>query len=69
MRCENAADSKTTDPVLISINDTDGLLSSGSADSRAKTLAAETESNADAVGAVNRLAANMAALNFTKAFI
>jgi len=69
IRCEEAFDSKTTDPVLRSIIDTDGLLSSGAAAKRAKTPAAEIGSNADALGACKRLAATMAAQKLKNFFI
>jgi hypothetical protein len=55
--------------VLTSISDTEGLLSSGAAAKRAKTPAADTGSNADALGASKRLAATMAALNPSDFFI
>ncbi len=66
LRCEKAFDSKTTSPVLTSINETDGLLNSGSFASLEKTLAAETGSKADALGAKTITAAVSRADRFNR---
>ena len=68
LRCEKAFDSKTISPVLTSINDTDGLLNSGSTASREKTLAAEMGSNAEALGVIANTAAVSSADRLTKLF-
>jgi hypothetical protein len=69
LRCEKAFDSKTTSPVLTSISDTDGSLSSGSTANREKTLAADTGSKAVALGVSANTAAVSSAERFRKLFI
>ena len=69
LRCEKAFDSKTTSPVLTSINDTDGSLNSGSIASREKTLAAETGSKAKELGVIANTAAVSSAERLIKLFM